>query len=147
MRPAASWRLIASANGEYERSESDSDRSVVTAFTDDESKSTRTSLGLDVTANGPVLKLPAGNASATIKGGLTRLDFDSEARRRDMASETDLGRTVGEGSVNLDVPLTAPRQRDWTALRQRQWRRHPVQRFRAPDQRSAAGSHGRRPGD
>ena len=101
------WRLSASANGDYEHSESDSDRSVVTALTDDKSRSTRTSLGFDVTANGPVLKLPAGNVSTTIKGGLSRLDFDSEARRRDIVTDSDLGRTVGEGSVNLDVPITA----------------------------------------
>ncbi|HET9398908.1 MAG TPA: hypothetical protein VFO45_08840, partial [Sphingomicrobium sp.] len=87
------WRMSASANAEYERVESDSDRSVFTALTDDESNSTRTSLGFDVTANGPVLKLPAGNVSTTIKGGLSRLDFDSEARRRDIVTETDLGRT------------------------------------------------------
>ena len=80
------WRLSASANGEYERGTSDSDRSLMTALTDDESRSTRTSLGFDVTANGPIARLPAGNVTTTLKGGLTRLGFESEARRRDFVS-------------------------------------------------------------
>ena len=101
------WRLSVSGNGEYERSESDSDRSDATALTDDKSNSTRTDLVLDATASGPLFKLPAGEATATFKSGLSRLDFESESRRRDLFSEADLGRTIGEGSANIDLPLTS----------------------------------------
>ena len=101
------WRLSVSGNGEYERSESNSDRSVVTALTDDKSNSTRTNFVLDATANGPLFKLPAGDAAATFKSGLSRLDFDSESRRRDFFTEADLGRTIGEGSANIDLPLAS----------------------------------------
>ncbi|QIK97052.1 TonB-dependent receptor [Sphingomonas sp. HDW15A] len=101
------WRLSVSGNGEYERSESDSERSVVTALTDDKSNSTRTNLVLDATANGPLFKLAAGEATATFKSGLSRLDFDSESRRRDIFTQADLGRTIGEGSANVDLPLAA----------------------------------------
>lgn len=101
------WRLSVSGNGEYERSESDTERSVVSALTDDKSNSTRTNLVLDATANGPLFKLPAGEATATFKSGLSRLDFDSESRRRDIFTQADLDRTIGEGSANIDLPLTA----------------------------------------
>ena len=101
------WRLSVSGNGEYERSESDSERSVVTALTDDKSNSTRTNLVLDATANGPLFKLPAGEATATFKSGLSRLNFNSGSRRRDIFTQADLGRTIGEGSANIDLPLAA----------------------------------------
>lgn len=100
------WRLSATGNADYERSVSDSDRSLAAALTDDESRSTRTALGFDTTANGPLIQLPAGKANATVKLGLSRLDLDSEARRRDLTSESDLGRTQADGSVSLDVPIT-----------------------------------------
>jgi hypothetical protein len=100
------WRLSAGANGDYEHSRSGSERSDIAVLTDDKSRSTRTSLSADATANGPVFKLPAGAATATVKAGLSRLDLDSKARRRDLASGEPLGRTIAEGSVNLDLPLT-----------------------------------------
>ena len=101
------WRLSVSGNGEYERSESDSDRSRVMALTDDKSNSTRTNLVLDATANGPLFKLPAGDATATFKSGLSRTDLDSSSRTRDIFVEADLGRTIGEGSANIDLPLAS----------------------------------------
>lgn len=100
------WRLSATGNADYERSTAKADRSVATVLTDDESRSTRTSFGFDTTANGPLFQLPAGKASATLKLGLSRVDLDSEARRRDLVNESDLGRTQADGSVNFDLPVT-----------------------------------------
>jgi hypothetical protein len=100
------WRLSATGNADYERSLSDADRSVAAALTDDQSRSTRTAFGFDTTANGPLFQLPAGKANATAKLGLSRTDLDSEARRRDLVSDSDLGRTQADGSLSLDVPIT-----------------------------------------
>ena len=101
------WRLSTSLNGEYERSDSDSDRSDAAAITDDKSRSTRTSLVFDATANGPLFKLPAGEATATFKSGLSRTDLDSSSRTRDIFVEAALGRTAGEASANIDLPLAS----------------------------------------
>ncbi|QNN64953.1 hypothetical protein H9L12_12195 [Sphingomonas rhizophila] len=72
---------------------------------DDRSKSERTSFELDATANGPLFALPAGDANVTFKAGVSRLDLDASARRRDIVTNTDLGRTIGGGSASLDLPL------------------------------------------
>ena len=79
---------------------------MITVLNDDRSRSTRTSLALDGVATGPVLALPAGDANATFKVGASRLNLNGEAQRRDLVSPTNLGRTLRDASVNLDLPLT-----------------------------------------
>lgn len=101
-----SWRLSATANADYSRSTSNSDRNLATVLTDDKSRSDRTSLVGDVTANGPLFTLPAGKASTTLKLGVSRVDLDSEARRRDIFTTSNLGRTQGDATANLDLPIT-----------------------------------------
>ena len=124
------WRLSSTANAEYSRSTGRTDRGF--DFTDqqarldagdptfdpfgdlgpfeefprDRSRSTRTSLAIDGTATGPLIALPAGDANATFKVAVGRLDQDSEATRRGIASNSDLGRTSGEASVSVDLPIT-----------------------------------------
>ena len=100
------WRLSSTANAQIDLSESDSDRSDLAAVLDDKSESKRTSFALDATANGPLFALPAGEATATFKLGASRLDIDSHSRRRDVVGDSDLGRTISEGSANIDLPLT-----------------------------------------
>ena len=100
------WRLSSTANAEIDHSTSDADRSQLTSLTDDRSRSTRTSFALDGVATGPLVALPAGDANATIKLGASRLDLNGEARRRDVVSPTSFGRTQGNASISLDLPLT-----------------------------------------
>jgi hypothetical protein len=99
------WRLSSVANAQLDHSESDAERSLPAAPNDDESRSTRRQLSLDGTANGPLFALPAGDASATFKLGLDRSDIDSRARRAGTVTRADLGRTAGEASASLDLPL------------------------------------------
>jgi hypothetical protein len=99
------WRLSSVANAQLDHSESDAERSLPTAPNDDESRSTRSQLSLDGTANGPLFALPAGDASATFKLGLDRSDIDSRARRAGNVTRADLGRTAGEASASVDLPL------------------------------------------
>ncbi len=101
-----SWRLSATANADYDRTTSDSDRNFAGILTDDKSRSIRTSFATDATANGPLFTLPAGKVNTTLKAGLSRIDLDSDARRRDLFTQTSLGRTQADGSANIDVPIT-----------------------------------------
>ncbi|MEO5612204.1 MAG: TonB-dependent receptor [Sphingomicrobium sp.] len=79
------------------------------------SRSNRESGALDATANGPLFKLPAGDASATFRVAASTLHQDSSARRGGVTSASALGRTEGEASVNLDLPISR-RNRDFSAL-------------------------------
>jgi len=104
-KQAGKWRLSSVANAQLDHSESDAERSRLTAPNDDESRSTRSQLSLDGTATGPVFALPAGDANATFKLGVDRSDIDSRARRAGVVTRADLGRTAGEASASLDLPI------------------------------------------
>ena len=99
------WRLSSIANAQIDHTAGDSERTLPGAPDDDENRSTRRAFSLDGTATGPLFALPAGDASATLKLGLDRTDFDSRARRAGVVTSADLGRTAGEASASLDLPL------------------------------------------
>lgn len=94
------WRLSSTANAERVDSESE------TALRGDLSESTRTSLSLDATANGPLVQLPAGTANVTLRGGLSRLGIEGRSRRANLVTPTDFNRFIAESSANVDLPLT-----------------------------------------
>ncbi len=108
------WRWSLTGNGDYVRSLTRSDPDDV-AFDRDRSRSTRTSGDLTGTANGPLFKVPAGEASATVRVGASALNIDSSRRREDETSNSDLGRTQGNASVNFDLPISR-RNRDFDTL-------------------------------
>ena len=72
----------------------------------DRSRSDRYSLSLDATATGPLLALPAGDATATFRvaGGATGID--SKSFVDGLTAESDLHRNSLLGSLNLDLPVT-----------------------------------------
>ncbi len=96
------WRLSSTGNAELSHNVSRSDRDLTV---DDRSRSNRRSFALDGTATGPLLALPAGDANATFRVGAGRTDLESRATRAGFITATDLGRTNGEASVSLDLPL------------------------------------------
>ena len=104
-KQARKWRLSSVANAQLDRTVGDSERSLLSAPSDDENRSTRRALSLDGTANGPLFTLPAGEASGTFKAGLDRIDLDSRARRAGTVTTADLGRTAGDASASMDLPL------------------------------------------
>jgi iron complex outermembrane recepter protein len=106
------WRWSSTGNAEWSRSETFTDREG--DFTD-KSRTMRTSGNLDGTATGPLFKLPAGDASATVKLGVDGSSQDSERRRLGVVSDSDLGRTRGVAGFNLDLPVSR-RNRDFAAL-------------------------------
>ena len=99
------WRLSSIANAQIDYSEGSAERSLLSAPNDDRSRSTRRAFSIDGTANGPLLAFPAGVATATFKVGADRTDLESEARRVGVINRSNLGRTAGEASVNLDLPI------------------------------------------
>ena len=106
------WRWSATGNGDLTNSMTRSDRDDETGR--DRSESTTTSGDIDITANGPLFAVPAGDASMTVRLGASTLHLDSE-RIRENFTENSLGRTQGSGSVNFDLPISR-RNRDFSAL-------------------------------
>ena len=107
------WRWSLTGNGDAERSVTRSDRK-------DESRRNRsealtTSGDVDLLGNGPLFALPAGDANLTLRIGASRVHLDSERRDADESPSTDLGRTRGSASANVDLPISR-RNRDFSAL-------------------------------
>ena len=86
------WRWSATGNGDFTNSMTRSDRDNETGR--DRSESTTTSGDFDITANGPLFAVPAGDASVTVRLGASMLHLDSERIREDL-TENSLGRTQG----------------------------------------------------
>jgi len=107
------WRWSATGNGDVSRNTTRSEREDETRS--DRSVSRTVSGDLDLMANGPVFKLPAGDANVTLKAGANTLQLDSTRRRANILSSNDLGRTSGEASINVDLPISR-RNRDFSAL-------------------------------
>jgi uncharacterized membrane protein YgcG len=108
------WRWSVTGNGDVVRNLTRSDPDDV-AFGRDRARSTRSSGDLTGTANGPLFKVPAGEASATVRVGAGALHIDSRRRREDVSKGSSVGRTQGNGSVNFDLPVSR-RRRDFDAL-------------------------------
>ncbi len=72
----------------------------------DRSRSNRYTLALDGTATGPVLALPAGDATATLRASVGNTGIDSEATTDGFFTESDLSRTALLGAANIDLPVT-----------------------------------------
>ncbi|NUS99515.1 MAG: TonB-dependent receptor plug domain-containing protein, partial [Sphingomonas sp.] len=107
------WRWSATGNGDVGHSVTRSDRRDETER--DRAESTTTSGDLDVTANGPLFAVPAGDASMTVRMGASTLNLDSERRNGGDFSDNDLTRTRGSASANFDLPISR-RNRGFSAL-------------------------------
>lgn len=107
------WRWSATGNGNIGHSVTRSDRANETDR--DRAESSTTSGDLDITTNGPLFTLPAGDASMTVRVGASSLNLDSERRNADGSSDNDLSRTRGGASANLDFPISR-RNRNFSTL-------------------------------
>ncbi len=107
------WRWSATGNGDIGRSLTRSDRKDETER--DRAKSVTTSGDVDLTANGPLFAVPAGDASMTVRVGASTLHLDSERRNASDFSDNNLSRTRGTASANFDLPISR-RNRDFSAL-------------------------------
>lgn len=107
------WHFSSTGNGDVSNSVTKSDRSDEDGR--DRAESTSTSADVDVTANGPLFKVPAGDASMTVRVGGRTAHLDSEDRTAGIVTNSDLSRTVGLASANFDLPISR-RNRDFSAL-------------------------------
>ena len=105
------WRWSATGNADLARSVTRTDREDETER--DRTRTFTSSADLDLTANGPLFKLPAGDASMTVRVGASTFNLDSE--RRDSDDTPELSRTRGSASANFDFPISR-RNRDFSAL-------------------------------
>jgi uncharacterized membrane protein YgcG len=108
------WRWSVTGNGDLVRNVTRSDPNDI-GDDRDRARSTRSSADLSGTANGPLFKLPAGDASATLRVGASALHIDASRRNADTDSDSSLGRRQGNAAVNVDLPVSR-RNRDFDAL-------------------------------
>ena len=110
----AQWHWNVTGNADWDRGVTGTDRDNVD-FPRDRARETTTSADLTGTANGSLFKLPAGDASSTVRVGVDTVHLDTERRAAGVITGNSLGRTSGTGSVSLDLPISR-RKRDFDAL-------------------------------
>lgn len=62
---------------------------------------------VDALVNGPLFALPAGDVSTSIKVGGETSDFSSNSYRFGAAQTGRVSRDIGNGRVNIDLPITS----------------------------------------
>jgi hypothetical protein len=110
----AQWHWNVTGNADWERDLTGTDRDNID-FPRDRARETTTSADLTGTANGNLFKLPAGDASSTVRVGVDTVHLDTERRAAGVINGNDLSRTSGTGSVSVDLPISR-RKRDFDAL-------------------------------
>lgn len=102
----SSWRWSVTGNADADRRVTQTDRD---AGLRDRAKTTTLSGDVDATAHGNLFRLPAGDASTTVKLGASTLHLDSDRSRNGVESSGSLGRTMGTAAVNIDLPISSRR--------------------------------------
>ena len=110
----AQWHWNVTGNADWDRSITGTDRDNLD-FPRDRARETTTSADLTAITNGNLFKVPAGNASTTLRVGLSTVNLDSERRAAGVGSSNSLDRTSGTAAANLDLPISR-RNRDFSAL-------------------------------
>jgi hypothetical protein len=101
------WRWSLTGAYDFARNLTLTDREDATALTArrDRARSTARTGELDLVANGPLVMLPAGRATATLRVGASTRDLASRASRDLALTESDLGRDRLSASMNVDLPI------------------------------------------
>ena len=112
----SSWRYSVTGNADLVRSVTGTDPDEIEfGVGRDRARTVRASGDLDATANGPLFRLPAGDASVTLKAGASTLHLDSRRRNDGETTPTSLGRSLASFGGNLDLPISR-RNRDLDVL-------------------------------
>jgi hypothetical protein len=106
------WNVVGNADWEHDWTSTARDN---IAFPHDRARETTTSTDLEATTNGNIIKVPAGNASTTLKVGVSMVELYSQNEVQGLESAKTLGRSTGTASANLDLPISR-RGRDFSAL-------------------------------
>jgi hypothetical protein len=110
----AGWQWNVTGNADVSRSVTRTDRDDP-ADERDRARTTTASGDLTATANGKLFRLPAGDASTTLRVAASTIHLDGERRRAGVETSNDLGRTSGTAAVNLDLPVSR-RNREFSGL-------------------------------
>jgi hypothetical protein len=103
------WSLTSGVEASKNRTLTDREDGATPVARRDRARSTSSTATLELVANGPLVEVPAGRASATFKlGGDTR-NLDSRTRRGLVETASDLGRDRLASSVSVDVPVAGRR--------------------------------------
>jgi hypothetical protein len=108
------WHWNVTGNADWQRDVTGTDRDNPD-FPHDRARETTTSADVTATANGNLFKLPAGDASSTVRVGASTVHLDTARDFAGVANTDSLGRTSGSGAVNVDLPISR-RNRDFSAL-------------------------------
>jgi hypothetical protein len=108
------WHWNVTGNADWERDLVGTDQDVIGAARN-RTRETTTSGDVTATANGNLFKVPAGNASTTLRVGASTVNLDSERRIAGVGTPSSLGRTTGTAAVNVDLPISR-RGHDFSAL-------------------------------
>ncbi len=100
----SSWHWSVTGNGDLSH---DVTRTDVDAREARDKAVTHTASGdIDAVANGNLFKVPAGNAGATVHVGASAFHLDGDQVRRGIETSNSLGRTTGNASLNVDLPIS-----------------------------------------
>ena len=110
----AHWHWNVTGNADWERDLVGTDRDNL-AFRRDRSREITTSADITAVASGNLFKVPAGNASTTLRVAASTVNLDSQRRTAGVSSSASLGRTSGTAAANLDLPISR-RGHDFSAL-------------------------------
>jgi hypothetical protein len=108
------WHWNVTGNAGWERDLVGTDQDALDAARD-RTRETTTSGDVTATANGNLFKVPAGNASTTLRVGASTVNLDSERRTGGVITPNSLGRTTGTAAVSVDLPISR-RGHDFSAL-------------------------------
>lgn len=103
-------RWIWSLTANYDRAVTEIGTDVGTlGRTRDEARSVNSLADADLVFSGPVVELPAGPVSATLRGGLATRDFSSRSSLGEVEQRAQLSRNRGALQASLDIPVTGRR--------------------------------------
>jgi hypothetical protein len=108
------WHWNVTGNADWERDLVGTDQDALDAGRN-RTRETTTSGDVTATANGNLFKVPAGNASTTLRVAGSTVNLDSERRTAVVTTPSSLGRTTGTAAVSVDLPISR-RGHDFSAL-------------------------------
>jgi hypothetical protein len=101
---ARKWHWTVTGNADASREVADTDRDAIEAR--NRAVTSMVSGEVDAIANGAMFRLPAGEASATFGLGVRTRHLDSDRRSDGAWTFNSLGRTSGDASINIDLPIS-----------------------------------------
>jgi hypothetical protein len=81
--------------------------SLITAEPESRARSLSNAANIQILANGPLLKLPAGQLYVSAKAGDTQSWLNSETQRLAQDQSVDLARNDANAQLNVDIPLAS----------------------------------------